>query len=79
MQGNVKLLQLDRGYGFIACADGDDVFFHHSAVPSHGFRKLAVGQAVEFELAGGADKSAKGARARTVEPSPPVDEPSSPP
>lgn len=70
MQGIVKLLQLERGYGFLARPDGDDVFFHHSAVPGHGFKNLAVGQAVEFELAGGAAKSAKGARAKVVAPLP---------
>lgn len=68
MQGTVKLLVVDRGYGFITAADGGDVFFHHSAVPGHGFKKLQVGQTVEFELTGGKDKSAKGARAKTVTP-----------
>ncbi|MBL9081994.1 MAG: cold shock domain-containing protein [Planctomycetales bacterium] len=64
--GTVRILVIDRGYGFVARADGDDVFFHHSAVPGHGFKKLTVGQAVEFELAGGDSRSPKGPRARSV-------------
>jgi len=66
--GTVKLLVVDRGYGFLAVPDAADVFFHHSALASHGFKKLEVGQAVEFELAGKASRSAKGPRAKTVTP-----------
>lgn len=64
----VKLLVVDRGYGFLAVSDSADVFFHHSALESHGFKKLAIGQAVEFELAGGMKRSAKGPRAKVVTP-----------
>jgi len=68
-QGTVKILVDDRGYGFIAPADGGaDVFFPHSACPSHGFRKLTVGQSVNYEIQGGDKKSAKGPRARNVVP-----------
>jgi len=66
--GTVKLLVVDRGYGFIAVPKSEDVFFAHDAVPSHGFRKLTVGQAVDFEWAGKGKKSAKGPRARVVTP-----------
>lgn len=66
--GTVKLLVVDRGYGFLAVPDSADVFFHHSALASHGFKKLAVGQAVEFELVGGMKRSAKGPRAKVVAP-----------
>lgn len=65
-QGTVKILVVDRGYGFLARADGDDVFFHHSVVSGHGYKKLTVGQTVEFELAGGDSRSAKGPRAKLV-------------
>lgn len=75
-RGKVKLLVTKRGYGFIAPADGDDVFFAHNAVPSHGFRKLELGQEVEFELIGGAGRSAKGPRAKLV--TIPADEPEVP-
>lgn len=66
--GTVKLLVVDRGYGFLAVTDSADVFFHHSALASHGFKKLTVGQTVEFELVGGMKRSAKGPRARVVTP-----------
>ena len=66
--GTVKLLLDKQGYGFIAAEDGRDVFFAHNAVPSHGFRKLTVGQVVEYELANQTVKSAKGPRAKNVSP-----------
>jgi len=66
--GTVKLLLDKQGYGFIARDDGSDVFFTHAAVPSHGFRKLAVGQQVEFEFVNQSGKSAKGPRAKVVTP-----------
>jgi CspA family cold shock protein len=77
--GTVKLLVVDRGYGFIAVSEGDDVFFAHDSVPSHGFRKLSVGQPVDFELAGGSKKSAKGPRAKLVTPAAPAAEESTTP
>ena len=76
--GTVKLLVVDRGYGFISVPKGEDVFFAHDAVPSHGFRKLTIGQAVEFELAGKAQRSAKGPRAKVVTPAAPVEPPTEP-
>jgi CspA family cold shock protein len=66
--GTVKLLLDKQGYGFIAAEDGRDVFFAHNAVPSHGFRKLAIGQTVEYELVAQSGKSAKGPRAKSVTP-----------
>ena len=46
--GTVKTLT-DRGYGFIAQADGTDLFFHRSQVAGGGFDRLVVGQAVTYE------------------------------
>lgn len=66
--GTVKLLLDKQGYGFLVGDDGRDVFFAHNAVPSHGFRKLAVGQAVEYELVAQSGKSTKGPRAKRVTP-----------
>ncbi|MBA4018055.1 MAG: cold-shock protein [Pirellula sp.] len=65
-QGTVKILVVDRGYGFVARPDGEDVFFHHSALPGRTFKSLTVGQTVEFELAGGNSRSAKGPRAKQI-------------
>jgi CspA family cold shock protein len=66
--GTVKLLLDKQGYGFIAAADGPDVFFAHDVVPGHGFRKLAVGQTVEYEVSGQSSKKGKGPRAKIVTP-----------
>ncbi|MEP6893221.1 MAG: cold shock domain-containing protein, partial [Gaiellaceae bacterium] len=48
VNGTVKTLT-DRGYGFIAQADGTDLFFHRSQVEGGGFDRLVVGQAVTYE------------------------------
>jgi CspA family cold shock protein len=73
--GTVKLLVVKRGYGFITFSNGEDVFFAHDAVPAHGFRKLTVGQEVEFEWAGKGQKSVKGPRAKWVTPATPTENP----
>ena len=48
MQGRVKWFNQEKGYGFIECDDGDDVFVHYSAIQGDGFKTLAEGQQVEF-------------------------------
>jgi len=60
--GKVKWFSDEKGYGFIERDDGDDVFVHHSAIVGEGFRTLAEGQSVEFELTDGP----KGPRADNV-------------
>lgn len=37
-----------KGFGFIACDDGDDVYVHHSAIVGSGFRTLPTGARVHF-------------------------------
>ncbi|MCW2902465.1 MAG: cold-shock protein [Streptosporangiaceae bacterium] len=49
-QGTVKWFNADKGYGFIAVDDGQDVFVHYSAIQSDGYRSLEQGQRVEFEI-----------------------------
>lgn len=49
-RGTVKWFNDAKGYGFIARPEGDDVFVHHSAILSDGFRTLREGEEVEFEL-----------------------------
>jgi CspA family cold shock protein len=49
-QGHVKWFNDAKGYGFIARESGPDVFVHYSAIEGDGFRSLAEGQAVQFEL-----------------------------
>jgi cold shock protein len=60
--GTVKWFNADKGYGFIAPESGEDVFVHFSAIQSTGYRSLAEGQAVEFDIAHGP----KGAQADNV-------------
>ena len=52
-RGTVKWFNDAKGFGFIEREGGGDVFVHHSAIQSDGFRSLAEGQAVEFEVVQG--------------------------
>jgi CspA family cold shock protein len=51
--GKVKWFNDSKGYGFIEREDGEDVFVHFTAIQSDGFKTLAEGQAVEFEVLDG--------------------------
>ena len=49
--GTVKWFNDQKGFGFITPDDGsDDVFVHHTAIETQGFRSLREDQAVEFEI-----------------------------
>ena len=49
--GTVKWFSDEKGFGFIAPSDGTkDVFVHHSAVQGSGFKSLAEGQNVSYEV-----------------------------
>ena len=52
-EGTVKWFNTRKGYGFIAAADGKDVFVHYSAVKGDGYKTLEEGQEVEFEVTQG--------------------------
>ena len=55
IKGNVKWFNESKGFGFITPEDGSkDVFVHFSAIQSNGFKTLAEGQRVEFEVPHGA-------------------------
>ena len=62
--GIVKWFNAEKGYGFITGEDAQDVFVHYSAIDMSGYRSLAEGQRVEFEVGTGA----KGPQAEAVRP-----------
>jgi CspA family cold shock protein len=49
-EGVVKWFNDSKGFGFIEQEDGPDVFVHHSAISSSGFRSLNEGDRVTFEI-----------------------------
>ncbi len=52
--GTVKWFSDEKGYGFITPADGSaDLFVHHSGIAGEGFKSLAEGDKVEFEVGEG--------------------------
>ncbi len=51
--GKVKWFNDQKGFGFIEREEGDDVFVHFSAIQDEGFKSLAEGQDVEFEVVEG--------------------------
>jgi CspA family cold shock protein len=63
--GTVKWFNESKGFGFIAPADvGDDVFVHFSAIQGDGFKTLAEGQTVNFDI----QEGPKGLQAANVTP-----------
>jgi CspA family cold shock protein len=62
--GTVKWFNETKGFGFIEREDGPDVFVHFSAIQGDGFKTLADGQKVEFDVTDGQ----KGPQAENVVP-----------
>jgi CspA family cold shock protein len=62
VRGTVKWFNPAKGYGFIARTDGEDVFVHHSAIQSEGYRSLNEGEQVEFTV----ERGPKGLQAANV-------------
>ncbi|MBI3624842.1 MAG: cold-shock protein [Candidatus Rokubacteria bacterium] len=60
--GSVKWFNDAKGYGFITQEGGEDVFVHYSAIQAGGFKSLAEGDKVEFEVT----KGPKGLQAANV-------------
>ncbi len=64
MQGTIKRVIRDRGFGFIKSAEGQEVFFHRSGLQNLNFDGLKEGENVEFEM----ERGEKGPRAINVRP-----------
>jgi cold shock protein len=64
LRGTVKWFSDEKGYGFISREGGEDVFVHFSGISGDGFKSLAEGQQVEFEVTQGK----KGPQATNVKP-----------
>jgi len=62
-KGKVKWFNDAKGFGFIEQEGGEDVFVHFSSITMDGFKTLAEGQEVEFEIQSGA----KGLHATNVQ------------
>ena len=62
--GTVKWFKDDKGYGFIAGEDGVEVFVHFSAIQGEGFKSLAEGQKVSYDV----QQGPKGLQAANVRP-----------
>lgn len=52
-KGTVKWFNAKKGFGFLSCEDGTDVFVHFSALNMDGFKVLEEGDQVEFDIIDG--------------------------
>jgi len=62
MKGKVIRFNKRKGFGFIKSEDGEDVFFHYSALVMEGFKDIPVESEVEFDV----EETEKGLRAANV-------------
>ena len=61
-KGTVKWFNESKGFGFITSEDGTDVFVHYTSIQGNGFKSLAEGDAVSFDV----EKGQKGPKAINV-------------
>jgi len=62
VNGTVKWFNDSKGFGFIATEEGKDVFVHHTSIQGNGFKSLAEGDSVSFDI----EKGPKGPKAINV-------------
>ena len=62
MQGTIKRIARDRGFGFIRTSDGQEIFFHRTGLQQIAFEGLHEGTSVEFDV----ERGEKGPRATNV-------------
>jgi CspA family cold shock protein len=62
-EGSVKWFNEKKGYGFIQQENGQDLFVHYTAIQGDGFKTLAEGQKVSFEV----EDTPKGPKAKNVQ------------
>ena len=61
-QGTVKWFSDSKGFGFITVEDGSEAFVHHTSIEGDGFKTLAEGDKVRFDV----EKGPKGPKAINV-------------
>ena len=61
-EGSVKWFDDKKGFGFISQDEGQDIFVHHSSVDMPGFKTLAEGDRVSFEV----EEADRGPKAKDV-------------
>ncbi|MEW6534340.1 MAG: cold-shock protein [Candidatus Auribacterota bacterium] len=61
-RGKVKWFSNQKGFGFITMENGNDIFVHHTAIQGDGYKTLAEGQDVQFDV----QQGAKGDQATNV-------------
>ncbi|MCE5311578.1 MAG: cold-shock protein [Nitrospiraceae bacterium] len=64
-EGKVKWFNESKGYGFIQQDNGQEVFVHYSAIKNEGFKTLAEGQRVKFDIVEG-DRGVKAANVEKI-------------
>ncbi len=62
MKGTVKMFNREKGWGFIRTEEGQDVFFHYSALNMDSFKTAEPGEAVEFTV----NDTPRGPRAENI-------------
>lgn len=62
-EGKVKWFNDQKGFGFIEQDGGPDLFVHHTSIAGEGFKSLAEGQRVSFEV----EETSKGPKAKNVQ------------